>query len=206
MSQQQGRMPVSKGSSLSLNLNITPRTIPSSLSLGYRFSKNRTFPGRASDADRHTLSVNMEQNLGLKNSVTSGYSFSVNRNNNPLGNNYGNRSHTVSLGYNRILPFQMRGGLSYSIGFVQYMNPDSTSLFNRFRENIDHNIGGRLSFPLSEKVSFSLNYTYTKNRTSLPRPSAELRQTLEEFLSEPIPVVSGGYERHAATMSLGVSF
>lgn len=198
--------PSSRGFSLSWNLAITPQTIPTSISLGYQFSTSRYPVSKANDMDNHSLSINLGQSFGLKDSVSGGYSFSTARNMDPLGNNYGNRAHTISLGYSRILLPQVSGNLSYSIGLVQFMNPDSMTLFRNFRRNVNHNIGGGLSFPLSENVSFYTRYNYTNSKTNIPRPTAELLQTLEDILALPIPTVGGGYESHTASISLGIRF
>src|SRR3990170_856535 len=196
----------SKGLSASGNLAISPQTILSSLTLGYQFSASRSFVNKSSDTDQHTLSVNLGKSLGLKNSLSGGYSFSTSLNRDPLGSNYGNRANSISLSFSRTLLPQLGGSLSYNIALVQYMNPDSTSFFQRFRRNTNQGLGAGLSLSLSENVSFSANYSYTGSETNLPRPTAELLQTLEDILASPIPTVGGGYESHSVSISLGVRF
>ena len=196
----------SKGLSASGNLAISPQTILSSLTLGYQFSASRSFVNKSSDTDQHTLSVNLGKSLGLKNSLSGGYSFSTSLNKDPMGSNYGNRTNSISLSFSRTLLPQLGGSLSYNIALVQYMNPDSTSFFQRFRRNTNQGLGAGLSLSLSENVSFSANYSYTGSETNLPRPTAELLQTLEDILASPIPTVGGGYESHSVSISLSVRF
>lgn len=196
----------SKGFNATVSLRIIPRAIPTSFIMDYDFSASRSLVNKTSDTDTHRIGLSVSQSLGLKDSISGGYNFSVNINKDPLGSNYGNRTNNISISYNRSFFSQYSLSLSYSAGFVQYMNPDSTTLFHRFRRNIRQTVGGGISFPLSEQISFSLRYNYTNNQTNLPRPTAELRQTLEDILAAPIPTVGGSYEAHTMTISLRVNF
>lgn len=193
--------------SASLSLQLSSAGIPSSVGLGYNFSAPRSFQNRAGDTDRHNLSLSIGQNLGVQDNLSGVYTFSISQNKNLLGSNYGNRSNSLSLSFTtRRLPAQGVVILTYGIGFIQYMNPDSTTLFQQFRRNQTRNLSLNVGFPLSERVSFSLQYSYNDNRSNLPRATAELRQTLEEILATPIPLVGGDYEQRQVSISFGVRF
>lgn len=198
--------PTSVQLQVSGDARVEPRTIPTSLSLHYGGSRVEVSTNRASSAVRHNLSLSISQKVSLKDTLTGSYSFGTQRNLDLLGSNYANRSHTLSLGYGRPLWVDASGSLGYSISLVNYSNPDSTTFFQRFRRNVNQNMSAGLSLRLSERVSFSLNYSYAISRTNLPRPTAEDLRELEDILASPIPTVGGGYRQHNASFTVSTTF
>ncbi len=190
----------------SANTSITPDIFLSSLSLSYSFNMTRSFINRTSDADQHSLSVSLSKTLSLKDSVSGSYSFSAYLNQDPIGSNYANRSNGFSLSYSRTLMPGLSVGANYGWRFIDYSNPDSTSLFTQFRRNTSETIGVNISYKLSDKVSFSISANRAKAKTNLPPPSAEERLKLSDILAAPIPTVGGGYEKETVTMGLSFSY
>ncbi len=190
----------------SVNTSITPDMFLSSLSLSYSFNMTRSFINRTSDADQHSLSVSLSKNISLKDSVSGSYSFSAYLNRDPMGSNYANRAYGFSLSYSRTLMPGISVGANYSMRFIDYSNPDSTTLFTQFRRNSSQTIGINLSYRLSDKVYFSMNASSARVETNLPPPSAEERLKLQDILAAPIPTVGGGYEKETVTMGLSVSY
>lgn len=183
-----------------------PRSIPTEASLRYVATRSESFRSKANDMERHQIAASLSQKFSLRDTVTASYTFGVQKNLHILGHNYANRTHTLSLSYNRPLLADLAGNLGYSASLVQYSNPDSTTLFQRFRRNINQVLKGGLSLRLSEKVNLSFNYSYTVSRTNLPRPTAEELQRLEDLLASPIPNVGGGYRQHAVNLSISTTF
>ncbi|MBI4714797.1 MAG: tetratricopeptide repeat protein [Nitrospirae bacterium] len=191
--------------SLSLSL-IPPEGTPSSLSLSMGMGRPRSETSSASEMNQYNIGVSAVQRVGARNSMTMGYSFAIQTNLYPEGSNYASRTQGVSLGYSRNLgPW---GQISTSIGFqdIRYINPDSTTLFRRYRRNQAGSVSLSLASKLSDRVSMTLSSGYNENRTNLPRPTAEEAQTLEEILTSPIPTVGGGYKSLSFGLSLSTSF
>jgi len=191
---------------LAAEATTEPRTIPTSATIRYAGSRGVSQTNKASDAERHNLSLSLSQKVSLRDTFSGSYAFNVQKNLDLLGSNYANRTHTLSLNYNRSLWSGASSSLRYSVSLVNYSNPDSTTFFQQFRRNINQVFGAGISLKLSERVSFSLNYSYSESRTNLPRPSAEERRRLEEILSTPIPTVEGGYRQHNASLSFTTTF
>lgn len=183
-----------------------PRTIPTSASLKYMFSMGKSYTNKSSDAEHHNLSFSLSQKVSLRSTLGGSYAFNVQKNLDYLGSNYANRTHTLSISYNRALWAGAGGSLRYSYSLVNYSNADSTSLFQQFRRNINQSAGATFNLKLSEKVFFAFNYSYTLSSTNLPRPSAEEQRKLEDILSTPIPIVGGGYRQHTAGLSFTTTF
>ena len=190
----------------SANTSITPDIFLSSLSLSYSFNMTRSFINPTSDADTHTLSVSLSKKLSLKDSVSGSYSFSAYLNQDPMGSNYANRANGFSLSYSRTLKPGLSVGANYGWRFIDYSNPDSTTLFTQFRRNSSETIGVNMSYRLSDKVSFSISVSSANVNTNLPPPSAEERLKLQDILAAPIPTVGGGYEKETVTMGLSFSY
>lgn len=188
----------------SANSSITPDIFLSSLSLSYSLGLTRSFTNKTSDADTHSLSFSLSKTLSLKDSISGSYSFSTYLNRDPIGSNYANRSHGFSLSYSRTLKPGLSVRASYSRRFINYSNPDSTTLFTQFRRNTSETLGLSISYRLSERVDFSMSVNSINAETNLPPPSAEERLKLADILAAPIPTIGGGYEKE--TVSMGLSF
>ncbi|MBI5407208.1 MAG: tetratricopeptide repeat protein [Nitrospirae bacterium] len=187
-----------------------PRSIPTSASLSYNASWGRSYVNKVSNAEQHNLTLSLSQKLSVRDSVSGSYSFSVYKNLDVIGSNYANRTNALSVGYSRPLVPHLGLSLGYSISLVNYSNPDSTSLFQRFRRNVNQSYSGGLSLSFTERVTLSLNYNfaYAFSRTNLPPLSAEEQQKLEDLLASPIPTVGGGggYYQHNMGISLSTTF
>ena len=123
-----------------------------------------------------------------------------------MGSNYANRSHNFSLNYSRLIRPGLNAGASYGHSFINYSNPDSTTLFTAFRRNRSQSLGLNLSYQVSQNVSFSLNMSKVSATTNLAIPTAEERQKLEDILAAPVPTVGGGYKKETVTMGISVIF
>ena len=198
--------PSYKRLSYSVNTSLTPGTMPTSLSISYSFSTTDSFVNRASNAESHSVSFSTTQNLSLLSKVTGSYGVSSYINKDPLGSNYANRSHNLSLSYSRLIRPGLNAGASYGHSFINYSNPDSTTLFTAFRRNRSQSLGLNLTYQVSQNVSFSLNMSKVNATTNLAVPTAEKRQKLEDILAAPIPVVGGGYKKETVTMGISVIF
>jgi len=186
--------------------SITAEAIPTSLTLRYSFYNTDSFRSKASDAYQHSVTLSVSQRLSLKDTVSGSYSVSNYINKDLLGSNYANRSNNLSVNYSRLIKPGLTASAAYSIGLIEYMNPDSTTLYSEFRRNISQGISMDLLYSLSEKVSMSIGYDYSSVTTNLPRPTSEEQQKLEDILAAPIPTVGGGYIKQTVTMGVGVAF
>lgn len=180
--------------------------MPNSMRIDYNFSTTHSFRTRASNADRHNISLSISQSVSARDSLTGSYTFSVYVNRDIIGSNYANRTNTLSIIYRRILRPGISASAGYSIGLVNYSNPDSTTLFREFRRNVVQRINLSIAGPLSPQVSMSVGYGYSHVTTNLGRPTFEERQEIEDVLAEPIPLVGGGYINHAFSMRFMVEF
>ncbi len=186
--------------------SITSEAIPTSIALRYGFYNTDSFRSKANNAYQHSVTLSVSQRLSPRDTVSGSYSVSNYINKDLLGSNYANRSNNLSVNYNRLIKPGLSVRASYSIGLIEYMNPDSTSLYSKFRRNISHVVSMDLSYSLSERVSMSIGYDYSNVATNLPRPTAEEQRKLEEILAAPIPTVGGSYVKHTVTMGVGVAF
>lgn len=187
-----------------------PRNIPTSASLKYNFSTGKSNTNRLSNAENHSLSASISQKFSVRDTVSGSYSFKIHKNLDPIGSNYAGRTHSLSANYSRSLFSILSGGAGYSISFVNYSNPDSTTFFQQFRRNVNQSLTASLSLSLIEDISLSLNYNfaYAFNRTNIPPPSAEESRRLKEILASPIPTVGGGggYYGNSVTFSIKTTF
>lgn len=189
---------------------IEPRAIPTSASISYSGSRGISFMNKASNAEKHSLSLSVSQKLSVKDSVSGSYSFSIHKNLDLLGSNYANRSHSISVNYGRPI-FSILGiNMGYNYSLINYSNPDSTTFFQQLRTNTNQSLSSSLSLDLSKDVSISLsyNFAYAISRTNLPTPTAEERQKLQDILASPIPTVGGdgGYYSHAIGLHFSTIF
>ncbi|MBI5756277.1 MAG: tetratricopeptide repeat protein [Nitrospirae bacterium] len=191
---------------LSGNASVTTGGIPTSFSMGYSFSNTDSFRSKASDAYQHSVSLSSSQRFSAKDTISASYSFSSYVNKEQLGSNYANRSNNISASYSRFIRAGLSASAGYAISLVQYMNPDSTTLYSKFRRNVSQTASIDLSYSLSEKVSMSLGFDYTNASTNLPRPTSEEQQKLEDILAAPIPTVGGGYKKLTVGIGFGVAF
>lgn len=195
--------------SYSLTASTSPRTIPTSASLSYNFSRGIPVDKRNS-SETHSISASISQKLSVKDSVSGSYGFSIYKNLHPMGSNYASRTNSLSFSYSRPIFSALSFNLGYSISFVDYSNPDSTTLFQRYRKNTNKSITSGLSLSFSEDVavSFNYNFSYAISKTNLSPLTYEEQQQLEELLSYPIPTVGGGggYYQHSLGVSLRTTF
>ncbi|MCC6544416.1 MAG: tetratricopeptide repeat protein [Nitrospirae bacterium] len=187
-----------------------PRSIPTSASLSYTGLRGQSDINKLSNAEQHTLSASLIQQLTLRDSLSGSYSFSIYKNLDPIGSNYANRTHTISLSYGRSLFTGLGANLGYTISFVDYSNPDSQTLFQSFRRNTNQTLSAGFSVNLQESINVSLNYNfaYAISHTNLPPPTAEELQTLRDILATPIPTVGGGggYYQNNIGISISTTF
>ena len=192
------------------NASTEPRTIPTSASISYSGSRGISFVNKASNAEKHSLSLSVSQKLSVKDSVSGSYSFSIYKNLDLLGSNYANRSHSISVNYGRPIFSILGFNAGYNYSLVNYSNPDSTTFFQQLRTNTSQSLNSSLSLDLSKGISLSLNYSfsYAISRTNLPPPTAEESQKLQEILASPIPTVGGGggYSQHAIGFNFSTIF
>ena len=186
--------------------SIIAEAIPTSLTLRYSFYNTDSFRSKASDAYQHSVALSVSQRLAPKDTVSGSYSVSNYINKDLRGSNYANRANNLSVNYSRLVKPGLTVSAAYSIGLIEYANPDSTTLYSEFRRNISHGISMDFLYSLSEKVSFSIGYDYGNVATNLPRPTVEEQRKLEDILAAPIPTVGGSYVKHTVIMGVGVAF
>lgn len=195
--------------SYSMAASTSPRTIPTSASLSYNYTRGIPV-ARENSSETHGISISISQKLSVKDSVSGSYGFSVYKNLHPIGSNYASRTNSLSLSYSRPIFSALSFNLGYSISFVDYSNPDSTTLFQRYRKNTNKTVSGGLNLSFSEDVSISFNYNfaYAISKTNLSPLTAEEQQELNDILSYPIPTVGGGggYYQHTAGVTLRTTF
>lgn len=180
--------------SFSATARTEPRTIPTSAALSYNGSIGNSLTNKLSNSEQHSFSLSLSQKLSVRDTLSGSYGFSIYKNLYLNGSNYANRTNSMSLGYSRALTSLIGFNLGYSISFVNYSNPDSTTLFQQYRTNVNETINSGLSLNISEDVnlSFSYGFSYYRSRTNLPQLTAEEFQKLQEILASPIPTVGGG--------------
>jgi hypothetical protein len=174
--------------------------------MSYSFSTTDSFVNRASDAENHSVSFSTTQDLSLLGNVTGSYSISSYINTDPLGSNYANRSHNFSLNYSKLIRPGFNAGASYGDSFINYSNPDSTTLFTGFARSRSQSLGLNLSYRVSQNVNFTLNMSRVNATTYLTAPTADERQKLEDIITVPLPTIGGGYIKETVTMGISVVF
>lgn len=193
--------------SLSITASTEPRTIPTSASLSYSGSIGISPTNKLSNTEQHSITMSAVQKVSVRDSISGSYGFSVYKNLNFIGNNYANRTNSLSVSYSRTLTSVIGFNLGYSISFIDYSNPDSTTLFQQYRSNVSQGVNSGLNLNLSEYVSISFNYgfSYNINRTNLPPLTSEELQRLEEILASPTPTVGGGGGYHQNNFGITLS-
>ena len=147
----------------------------------------------------------MSRKLSPRDKVSGSFSFSAYVNKDPVGSNYANRSNNYSISYNRTISPDLSAGAGYSIGLINYSNPDSITLFTQFRRNISQSLSAHISYKLSENVSLSLNLNKSNMTTNIDVPTADERQRLQNIIAA-IPEVGGGSKQETIGMNVGVNF
>ena len=195
---------------LSVVASTEPRYIPTSASLSYNGSLGRSPVNKTSNSEQHNLTLAVSQKLSVRDNVSGSYSFSVYKNLDTIASNYANRTNALSISYSRPIVAHLGLSLGYSISLVNYSNPDSTTLFQRFRRNVNQSYTGGLNLSFTEYINFSLNYnfSYVISRTNLDPLTFEEQQKLEDLLASPIPTVGGGggYYQHSVGISISTPF
>src|SRR3972149_782530 len=160
----------------------------------YTGSLGRSPVNKTSNSEQHNLTLAVSQKLSVRDNVSGSYSFSVYKNLDTIASNYANRTNALSISYSRPIVAHLGLSLGYSISLVNYSNPDSTTLFQRFRRNVNQSYTGGLNLSFTEYINFSLNYnfSYVISRTNLDPLTFEEQQKLEDLLASPIPTVGGG--------------
>ena len=133
------------------------------------------------------------------------YNFVSSMNLDKTGSNFAYRSNGMHTGYNRQITKDLSGSLGLNLTYYTYTNPDSTTLFQRFRRTLQYGLSGGFSTLLSEQVRLSLNYSYTSSTTNIKVSALEI-QKLEDILASPIPVVGGDFKSHSVSINYSVSF
>lgn len=199
-----------ESSELSLVASMEPRHIPTTAALSYTGSRGRSPVNKTSDSEQHNLTLSVSQKLSVRDNLSGSYSFSVYKNLDAIASNYANRTNTLSVGYSRPVVTHLGLSLGYSISFVDYSNPDSTTLFTRFRRNVNQSFSGGLNLSFTEYINFSMsyNFAYVISHTNLEPLTSEEQQELEDILASPIPTVGGGggYYQHNIGISISVPF
>jgi hypothetical protein len=191
--------------SYSAATSLVPLDSPYSLSLSYSFSDTSSFINKTSDSFSHALSFSMSRNLSLRDRVSGSFSFSAYSNKDPVGSNYASRSNNYSVNYNRTISANLSADAGYSIGLINYSNPDSTTFFTQYRRNISRSLSANISYKLSKNVSFSLSLNKSNMTTNLDAPTPDERQRLANIIAA-IPEVGGGYKKETISMNVGVAF
>lgn len=116
-----------------------------------------------------SLSATLNQTLGNGWRWTGGYNFVDNHNLERLiGTDFAYQSHGFNLQLNKQLASRLMAIGSYSFSLLKYKNPDSATLFTRYRENTSHNFSAGVHyFPLGGLRLFA-NLSYQVNESNLP--------------------------------------
>ncbi|MBI5756478.1 MAG: tetratricopeptide repeat protein [Nitrospirae bacterium] len=189
----------------SISASMVGRGIPSRLNLQYSFTGARSFRTKISDTNRHSMSVTGSQQLSPRDSMSLSYSFSSSMNLDPMASNFAYRSNGMSINYSRQITKDLSGNLGANGTYYVYSNPDSVTLFQRFRKTVQYGLSGGLSYPLSDQVNCGLSYSYVTSSTNIHVSSKEL-QDLTDILASPIPIVGGDYNNSTLSIYYSVAF
>ncbi len=185
---------------------LKPEAIPTYVTMRYDYSDTVNFVYSVGDMIVHNLSFSITQKTSDWDTVSGSYTYAANLNKHPLGNNFAHRSNNLYLNYNkRIIP-QVYLASGYNIGFRNYMNADSTTLFTEFRKDVIHTLNLNLSYRLSDKGFLYLKGSNTWESTNIPSLKEEELVEIGERLADPIPRVGGWDRRRTTTVSADMSY
>ena len=185
----------------SVNTDLRPGVIPTSISLRFDYSDNSSFVSKLRDTVQHALSLSVTQNTSEWDSVTGSYSFISYQNKDPVGSNFAYRSNNISLEYTRRLWPAFSAGGGYNLKLINYANPDSTTFFTKFRRNVFHGASLNMSYRMADKARFSLRGDISQETTNIPTLKEEELAELGERLVNPIPRFGGWDKSRAVGMS-----
>jgi tetratricopeptide (TPR) repeat protein len=120
------------------------------------------------DARTFSLGPTFDQNIGNGYRWSAGYTLTANENSNGLGTDLAYRSHTVSLRMNKLVGSSLYVGAGYGFTLTNYSNPDSATLFTKFRKNRTHNVFMSFDYFLNQTVRLYANLGWQMNRSNLP--------------------------------------
>ncbi|MDX9740912.1 MAG: tetratricopeptide repeat protein [Gammaproteobacteria bacterium] len=116
-----------------------------------------------------SVSASLSQTLGGGWRWTGTYSF-INNSNLELfiGTDFAYMSHGVNMQLSKVLGGGLVANGSYGYTVFDYKNPDSATLFTRYRKNTAHNMSVGLNYFPNERLRMFTNASYMINESNLP--------------------------------------
>jgi len=118
------------------------------------------------NANTFTLNGTYNRNLGSGYSDTMGYTYSLNKNENPLNRDAAYQAHSLSYNITKWVNAKTSVNLSVNGRLTNYDDVDRIALTNR--QNVFFSISSRVNYRLNQAVRLFANIGYQINDSNLP--------------------------------------
>lgn len=145
------------------------KTVPSNWRLTGSARRFESATSAIFSSFNRSVSASLTQTLGEGWRWSGGYTFINNSNLERLiGTDFAYMSHGISFQLSKVLGSGLVGTASYSYSVFDYKNPDSATLFTRYRKNTSHNMSAGLNYFPNERLRVFTNVSYQINESNLP--------------------------------------
>jgi len=134
--------------------------------LSFSFRKNENANTSRFNANTFTLGGTYDRNLGSGYSDNMGYTYSLNKNEDPLNRDAAYQAHALSYRLTKWLNAKTSTSLSVNSRITNYGEVDRVALTNR--QNIFFSISGRVNYRLNQAVRVFGSLNYQLNNSNLP--------------------------------------
>ncbi len=139
----------------------------------YSFSDYISFTNPSLNTSSHTMQLFMNYPTLAGRVVNLGYGLTLARNKNEAGNDYENNQHSLSVGISQRVLRSFSADLRYNLTLTRYINPDSHTNYAIYRRSLMNSISMSVNYSYSSALGFFGGYTWTHNRSNLPRGLVE---------------------------------
>lgn len=136
------------------------------LTFGARRFKSASSP--ILDATNTTFGATLNQSLGNGWRWAGGYTLTSNENLENLGSDLAYNSHALALQLSKVVAAGLSVNGGYTFSMADYVNPDSATLFTKFRKNLTHYLSGGATYYISSNLRLYANLSWQLNESNLP--------------------------------------
>jgi tetratricopeptide (TPR) repeat protein len=180
-------------------------SIPSAWRVNGSYRSFRSSSSPIFDADSYSIGALLNQSSVNGWSWTGVYTFSNNKNIEPIGNDFAYSSQGINLQLSKSISPKLSANGGYGFTYSSYTHPDSVTRFTQFRVNKFQSISLGLNYSVNDSMRLFCNYVYQRNNSNLPTGFILSTQDVSTAVGIQSPSL-GDYHKYGITAGLSLNF
>jgi outer membrane protein assembly factor BamA len=180
-------------------------SIPSAWRVNGSYRSFRSSSSPIFDADSYSIGALLNQSSVNGWSWTGVYTFSNNKNIEPIGNDFAYSSQGINLQLSKSISPKLSANGGYGFTYSSYTHPDSVTRFTQFRVNKFQSISLGLNYSVNDSMRLFCSYVYQRNNSNLPTGFILSTQDVSTAVGIQSPSL-GDYHKYGITAGLSLNF